>query len=239
MTLSKMLKQCKKNKHIQIMSYGDYDYLSDGSVAGVIDADVDDWTAEDCAAAIGISDDDRDTYIFPPCAFSYIEEIDPVVPMEFSVELPSGAVIQPFMLADRRIFFVNAELLDIFGDCHDKRYFFGHDTLIIMRDTFTLPNLKIYVIIKIEQRGQVPPFGLGLKSVDYSADFSFLLSCKIVKLSIFSRASVLSLLPSTIILTISMIVLNSSLVISSIVSSFLGTCRRWVRLPSPLDIIIL
>lgn len=138
MILSKMLKQCKKKKHIQIMSYGDYDYLSDGSVAGVIDADVDDWTAEDCAAAIGISDDDRDTYIFPPCAFTYIEEIDPVVPMEFSVELPSGAVIQPFMLADRRIFFVNAELLDIFGDCHDKRYFFGHDTLIIMRDTFTL-----------------------------------------------------------------------------------------------------
>ena len=138
MILSKMLKQCKKNKHIKIVRYGGYDYLSDGSVAGVIDADVDDWTAEDCAAAIGISDDERDKYIFPPAAFSLIEEFEDAVPMEFSIELPSGTVIQPFMLANSRIFFINSDLLKIFDSVNDKRYFFGNDMLVIIRASFVV-----------------------------------------------------------------------------------------------------
>ncbi len=138
MILSKMLKQCKKNKHIQIFTYGDYGYLSDGSVAGVIDADVDDWTAEDCAAAIGISDDERDKYIFPPAAFPNVTELEDAVPMEFSIELPSGTVIQPFMLVDKRVFFVQSGLLNIFDGVKNKRYFFANDMLVIMRDVFTV-----------------------------------------------------------------------------------------------------
>ena len=136
MILSKMLKQCKKNKHIQIISYGAYGYLFDNSVAGVIDADVDDWTAQDCAAAIGISDDDRDKYIFPPVTRRNIIDLEPVVPMECSIELPSGAVVQPFMFVDKRIFFIDADLLKIFDCVHDKRYFFGDDTLVIARGSF-------------------------------------------------------------------------------------------------------
>ena len=142
MILSKMLKQCKKNKHIQIIRYGGYDYLSDGSVMGYIDADVDNWTAEDCAAAIGISDDDRDKYISPPFACSRIKELEDAVPMEFSIEMSSGTVIQPFMLADRRIFFVQSGLLDIFDGVNDKRYFFGNNTLIIIRGAFTVGFIK-------------------------------------------------------------------------------------------------
>ena len=142
MILSKMLKQCKKNKHIQIIRYGGYDYLSDGSVMGYIDADVDNWTAEDCAAAIGISDDDRDKYISPPDVFPNVTELENAVPLENAIELPSGTVIQPFMLADRRIFFVQSGLLDIFDGVNDKRYFFGNDTLIIIRGAFTVGFIK-------------------------------------------------------------------------------------------------
>ncbi len=157
MILSKMLKQCKKNKHIKIVRYGGYDYLSDGSVAGVIDADVDDWTAEDCAAAIGISDDERDKYIFPPAEFPNVTKFEDAVPMEFSIELPSGTVIQPFMLVNKRVFFVQSGLLDIFDDVKNKRYFFGHDTLFIMRDVFTV--------------GFINPMRLNLNNLSaYAAD---------------------------------------------------------------------
>ena len=147
MILTKMLKQCKKNKHIQIIRYGDYDYLSDGSVAGCIDADVEDWTAEDCAAAIGIGDDERDKYIFPPRKLSRITEFENAVPMEFSIELPSGTVIQPFMLSDKRIFFVQSEMLNIFDNINDKQYFLSnssviHDTLFVMKGMFPIGLLK-------------------------------------------------------------------------------------------------
>ena len=142
MILSKMLKQCKKNKHIQIISYGGCDYLSDGSVTGFIDAYVDDWTANDCAAAIGISDDDRNKYIFPPAQFSLLKEFEDAVPMECSIELSGGTVIQPFMLVDERVFFVEAEMLEVFDGVKNKRYFFGNDTLFIMRDAFTLGFIK-------------------------------------------------------------------------------------------------
>lgn len=58
------------------------------------------------------------------------------------MEMPSGTVIQPFMLVDKRIFFIDADLLKVFDCVHDKRYFFGDDTLVIARGSFIVGFIK-------------------------------------------------------------------------------------------------
>lgn len=140
MILSKMLKQCKKNKRIQIISYGGRDYLSDGTVAGVIDADVDDWTAEDCAAAIGIPADERDKYILPPKQFPDFANYVDAAPMEYSIATECGAIFKPFRLTDGCVFFIHAELLKIFDELKDKRYYFKASDrggmLLVAQDRF-------------------------------------------------------------------------------------------------------
>ena len=142
MILSKMLKQCKKNKRIQIVRYGGYDYLSDGSVAGVIDADVDDWTAEDCAAAIGITADERDKYILPPKRFPDFANYVDAAPMEYSMATDLGAVFKPFRLTNGCIFFIHTELLKIFDEVRDKRYYFQASdrggVLLVAQDRFVV-----------------------------------------------------------------------------------------------------
>ncbi len=135
MILPKMLKQCKKNKHIQIIKYGKYNYLSAGTVAGLIDADVKDWTAEDSAAAIGISNDERDSYIKPPRNLEPIKDFKAEAPMEWSIAAPDRDGLQPFILDDGRVLFIRAELLKIFDSVSDTIYYFSakHEFLAVVR----------------------------------------------------------------------------------------------------------
>lgn len=142
MILSKMLKQCKKNKRIQIVRYGGRDYLSDGRVAGYIDADVEDWTDEDCAAAIGIPADERDKYILPPEQFSDFANYMDAAPMEYSIATECGTIFKPFRLTNGCVFFINAELLKIFDEVRDKRYYFKASDrggmLLVAQDRFVV-----------------------------------------------------------------------------------------------------
>lgn len=135
MILSKMLKQCKKNKRIQIIRYGKCNYLSAGTVAGIIDADVKDWTAEDSAAAIGISDDERDNYIQSPRELAPIKDLKAAAPMEWSVTASDRDVLQPFILGDGRVLFISAELLKIFDSVSDTIYYFSaeHGFIAVVR----------------------------------------------------------------------------------------------------------
>ena len=122
MILTQMLKLCKKKKIIQIISYGGCTFLSDGSTAGYIDEDTEDWTAEDCAAAIGIPEDVREGYILAPARRLAIElaEMDEAIPMRFPI-----ANGQPFMLKNGSVFFVKKEKLSVFDEVQNVRYFVG------------------------------------------------------------------------------------------------------------------
>ena len=164
MILSKMLKQCKKNKHIQIITYGEHEYLSSGKVAGYIDADVEEWTAEDCAAAIGIPADVRDMYIYAPIYYPELTNLTYAAPMSFYVGSDTGTIMYPFRLTDERVFFVDMELLKIFDEVKDKHYYFKEaqsedetGLLVIMSGTFAV--------------GVIPPMRVNLNGMSaFAAD---------------------------------------------------------------------
>ena len=164
MIINKMLKLCKKKKMIQIVSYGRHKFLAAGATAGYIDDDTaTKWTADDCAIAIGIAEDNREGYILtsathPPIDVSSMQE---AVPMKYSLEN-----CQPFILEDKRAFIVRKDKLSVFDEVQNKRYYLGYirvsdenvedDKLIIASDNFpvgiitpervNLNSLKLYAM---------------------------------------------------------------------------------------------
>ena len=122
MILTKILKLCKKKKLIQIVRYGSHKFLAAGTTAGYIDDDAADWTAEDCAIAIGVSEDEREGFILTEERYPALDvsDMQEAVPMKYEV-----ARHQPFMLADKSVCFVKSEKLSVFDEVNNVRYYVG------------------------------------------------------------------------------------------------------------------
>jgi hypothetical protein len=129
MNWNKMLKACKDAKKIDVNYYGEQKFLSNGYAAADITLIAPDWEVSDFATSMGLDAEDLEIYSTHNGEKGEREEIDVcelpwVERMRYSLNI-EGVTVQPFMLSDGRILWVDMDWLAIFKDESDKRYKFG------------------------------------------------------------------------------------------------------------------
>ncbi|MCC8160093.1 MAG: hypothetical protein LIO53_02035 [Oscillospiraceae bacterium] len=124
--LQEMLKRCKKSKVVRIEFLGGYKYLSNGFVSACIENSAPKWTVDDCIIAIGVTEEEKEKYLiteeekdngksFDRDALTQIQR------MQYSLNV-CGTSLQPFILPDDRVMFINMDLLAVFEKECGKQY---------------------------------------------------------------------------------------------------------------------
>ena len=146
MRLKEMLKFCNKARNIQIEYSGQKKYLSDGNMCVFIGDIAPNWRSRDAASALELTDEQLEGFVLSDSTpENYIRfEISKMTPVEklgYSLEC-DGTVLQPFMMPDSKIFFVNKNRLKVFNSMGIRKYFFdkyaGEAALYVAVDTFVV-----------------------------------------------------------------------------------------------------
>lgn len=128
MLLIKMQKACKKSKAIQLVKYGSQTFLTNGYVAAYISAEAPGWNENDIAISIGLNEDQRNNYIkgrdFMERASIDIGDMTPAFKMDYSIKRGKTTLI-PFMTDYGKVFFVDADRLELFDDYESDAFFIG------------------------------------------------------------------------------------------------------------------
>ncbi len=132
MMLKEMLKSCKKNKTIIIDYFGEQKFLSDGYTMICMDAVAPEWTDEDCAVYLELSEEDRESYVMKNIDIIdektklRIKEYISAEKLRFSLNL-DGLPVQPFKLQGGELVFCDMTKLRIFKNEHPKVYYFSDE----------------------------------------------------------------------------------------------------------------
>ena len=127
MILKEMLKLCKKSKRIRFIETENDIFVSDEYVMANVTEIAQNWTAEDYATALDLTQDERDNYrikntkIDADLCNEITEEAER---MRFSLNI-DGEAVQPFILADGRVLFIQCKYHSIFKEEHPKEYRLG------------------------------------------------------------------------------------------------------------------
>ena len=129
MNWDKLVKSCKKEKTIRVEYFGEQKFLSNGSAAADITLIAPDWEVSDFATSLGLDADMLDGYSTHNGEAHEREEIDIyelpwIERMRYSLNI-EGRTVQPFLLSDGRILWVDMDWLAIFKDEKNKKYKFG------------------------------------------------------------------------------------------------------------------
>lgn len=130
MILKSMLKFCTKKRRIEIFFAGNYKYLSDGDMCIYIGDIAPTWDCNDCATALELSDEQLGNFELLDGephdneAFE-VEELQKAEMLRYSVNC-DGLPLQPFLLPDNKIFFVDLNRMAVFKDVGIKQYYLGY-----------------------------------------------------------------------------------------------------------------
>lgn len=132
--LKEMLKSCKKKKFISVEFFGKQKFLSDGDTMICMDSIAPEWTDEDCAVYLELSEEDKEGYTMllddvvdedtKLDASKYI----PAEKLRFSLNM-DGLPVQPFRLVSGQLVFCDMTKLRIFKGEHPKIYYFSGGTV--------------------------------------------------------------------------------------------------------------
>ena len=146
MMLKKMLALCKKASNITVTYFGEHKFLSNNKMMAYIGEEAKEWTSKDCAIALELGENADEKCVMvdeltghrPPINVSELKQVEE---LRYPLSM-DGTVIQPFMLPDRRVFFVDTARLKVFENEHPKQYYFmvldGNPQLVIARNTFPI-----------------------------------------------------------------------------------------------------
>lgn len=149
MMLKKMLAFCKKAKNISIIFFGEQKFLSDGKMAAFIGEEAEEWKSKDCSIFLELGEAADEQYKLKDGQINENPEINVtdmqrVEELKYSLNM-DGTVLKPFMLPDRKIFFVDMARMKVFENEHPKSYFCDkvsennkYPALVIARNTFPI-----------------------------------------------------------------------------------------------------
>lgn len=133
----KMLKLCKKHKAIIVRYMGGRKFLSDGRAIAYIGDIAPAWTDVDFAIDLQLTDDEREGF-----NMEYIgEDVDSgeikykrfhhCVSLRYSLNM-DGMAVQPFLVDNGAVIFIDMKYLHVFKDICPKRYYFDASMLYIV-----------------------------------------------------------------------------------------------------------
>lgn len=147
MKLKEMLKFCNKARYIQMEYSGRSKYLSDGTMCAFIGDIAPQWNSRDAASALELTDEQLEGFNLldgePEMTGLRFEIADmtPVEKLAYSLDC-DGMGLQPFMLPDDKMFFVETKKLKVFDNMGIRKYFFGkyggREAVYIATDTFVV-----------------------------------------------------------------------------------------------------
>lgn len=156
MILKEMLNLCKKKNTIIVEYYGERKFLSDGTTMMFIGNIAPDWTDEDCAVYLELTDEEKECY-----TMEYSDDKDTCEletkgcieadKLRFSLNA-DGMPMQPFRLTTGEVIFCDMQKLRIFRDECPKMYYFK-DGLVP----------KLYISVEQKIIGAVTP-----QRIDYN-----------------------------------------------------------------------
>lgn len=161
--LKEMLQSCKKNKTIIIEYYGEQKFLSDGTTMAYIGDAAPEWTDEDCAVCLELTDEDRENYTMlcverGDCYDEIItDRFISAEKLRFSLNL-DGLPVQPFRIESGEVVFCDMTKLRIFKEEHPKIYYFSKER-----------GMKMYISVNETVIGAVPLLRVRYESMK---DFS-------------------------------------------------------------------
>ena len=141
MNLEYILKLCKKNRQIMLLSYGGYKFLTEGHVAVMVQGICPKWTVDDYFTAIGGDKEVKDIFTLTdntenPQPVIDVDELKELQPLKYS--LTSGKqTYKMFVMADGKIMIIQEKYLDVFRDEFAPEYYY--------RDNPLEPN--VYVVV--------------------------------------------------------------------------------------------
>ena len=153
--LKEMLQSCKKKKTIIIEYYGEQKFLSDGTTMAYIGMVAPEWTDEDCAVCLELTEEDREGY-----SMQYYDKEDAwdgiitdrfitAEKLRFSLNL-DGVPVLPFKLKSGEIVFCDMTKLRIFKEEHPKVYYFSKER-----------GPRMYIAVNEVVIGAVAPLRIG------------------------------------------------------------------------------
>lgn len=128
MILTKMQKMCKKAKVIQIIKFGNMDFLSNGYMAAYIGAEAPGWEESDIAISLGLSEDVRNAYIkhreVKEREAIDVDSMMPAIKMEYTLRRGTQS-LRPFKTEDGKVFFVDEDRLKVFESADADTFYIG------------------------------------------------------------------------------------------------------------------
>lgn len=128
MIINKMQKLCKKSMTIQIVKYGVQNFLTNGYVASLIDAEAPGWNEDDIAISLGLPRDKRSNYIKQREVTERpaidITGMTPVMEMDYSIRYFRTMLI-PFRTNSGMVFFVDEDRYKLFEDGEPDGFYLG------------------------------------------------------------------------------------------------------------------
>ena len=128
MIINKMQKLCKKSMTIQIVKYGVQNFLTNGYVAALIDAEAPGWNEDDIAISLGLPRDKRSNYIKQREVTERpaidITNMTPVIRLNYAIRYFRTMLI-PFMTDNGMVFFVDEDRYKLFEDGEPDGFYLG------------------------------------------------------------------------------------------------------------------
>lgn len=128
MIINKMQKLCKKLMTIQIVKYGVQNFLTNGYVAALIDAEAPGWNEDDIAISLGLPRDKRSNYIKQREVTERpaidVTGMTPVIRMDYSIRYFRTMLI-PFRTNSGMVFFVDEDRYKLFEDGEPDGFYLG------------------------------------------------------------------------------------------------------------------
>lgn len=157
--LKEMLKHCAKKKTIFVEMYGGDKFLSDGNMMAYVGNVAPNWTDEDCAVALELTEEDRQKY-----TMGYIDDYEEIEyknhlkceRLRYSVNIDS-LPLQPFILNSGEVIFADMVQLRVFRDVYPKTYYFDPSKI--------LP--KIYIVVNETVIGAVRPVKIQYETMKF------------------------------------------------------------------------